>query len=1104
MIRRFLFRIFPLLWLLPCALTAAEGVTFSNVQIHPDGSFTYAGQLFRLTHWDTNWNPVAQDAGGMTPLPGFPEQTDDAALFEGNLQTGAGIIHVREEFRIVEDDALAIRITLQADPPVPTNLAALVLSLREEIWKGKSIRLDGEDVQLPEECDNLTIFYRNQFSSFELWSPDGLRNLRLASNAPIELQDSRKFPCVHEYNLRLPFPSDFGRSGRGVLELKLKKCSPRSSPIDIRSVVNRGFRDEVSGDGEGGWTDQGPGNDLAQFPTGTMNFGGINFEIINPSENDGNSCLVFQNNNLDCVEIPLNGKRIPYLCVLHAFAWVMGDVRCHVGDIEARYTDGTVSRFPVFNTVDGNDWWTPVPVQNGRLAWRGQNKSATVGVFLAAFKLEEKPVKTLVFLPEHPRVWMIAGLSASDAEPSPAFSEPPLIFEAGEIWRPLQWSREIEPGSILDFSERLNAPAGKYGRVVADRNGNWVFQNRPNQPIRFYGVNLSMHGGFPDKATAELVAKRFAAYGINAVRIHHHDNILTGGGSTGSELVPEWIDRLDYFFHCLKQRGIYMITDLYASRSLPAGAVPWLEHAAGMNEWKGALMVDAQARENHKKFVRNWLEHVNAYTGIAWKDDPALIAATNVNEGNFDHWLKEGSERTRRLFESHFEQFLSKHQFRKAEMTPEELEKLRITCIAELHRDFYLEMKQFVRSLGAEFPLTDLNMGSKPWNTLARGHYDFADNHFYVEHPTGIIPFRLENVSQIGKFGGPLTAMIPCRISGKPFTVTEFNWVFPARFRGESGVLTGAYAALQNWSGLWRYTYSHPERTLSEIDVPVTFDFNSDPINLLSDRIGQLLFVRGDVAAAGEGISILLPDEDPGALPEEYPESLEQLGLICHVESLPPGNDAEESDGLYPVTLTGDPDSTVPFDASAPDFFSRLSEETKFGEHVSALQEGVARSVTGELELNRDRGTFRVVTPRTEVMVHSEPGELNGKFLKSVTFFENSVLAVSSMDGAPLKTSGRMLILHLTDVMNSGGTFADSRRQIYISQGKLPLLGRYGRAVLELLTGTGEFELYAVDFSGRRISGPLEFEMAGDRLRFTADTFALDGEVVFAYELLRK
>ena len=137
-------------------------------------------------------------------------------------------------------------------------------------------------------------------------------------------------------------------------------------------------------------------------------------------------------------------------------------------------------------------------------------------------------------------------------------------------------------------------------------------------------------------------------------------------------------------------------------------------------------------------------------------------------------------------------------------------------------------------------------------------------------------------------------------------------------------------------------------------------------------------------------------------------------------------------------------------------------------------------------------------------MVHSEPGELNGHFLKTVTFFENSVLAVSSMDGAPLNASGRILILHLTDVMNSGGTFADSARQIYLEQGTLPLLGRYGRAELELLTGAGEFELYAVDFSGRRLGKALNFEMKGDRLCFTADTFALEGEVVFAYELLRK
>ena len=81
--------------------------------------------------------------------------------------------------------------------------------------------------------------------------------------------------------------------------------------VDLRGVATRAFADEVSGDGGGGWSDQGPTNDMSIFKSyGTQNFAGIEFDIINPKENDQKSCIMMKGRgDINCpsdIEIPVN------------------------------------------------------------------------------------------------------------------------------------------------------------------------------------------------------------------------------------------------------------------------------------------------------------------------------------------------------------------------------------------------------------------------------------------------------------------------------------------------------------------------------------------------------------------------------------------------------------------------------------------------------------------------------------------------------------------------------------------------------------------------------------------------------------------------------
>ena len=108
----------------------------------------------------------------------------------------------------------------------------------------------------------------------------------------------------------------------------------------------------------------------------------------------------------------------------------------------------------------------------------------------------------------------------------------------------------------------------------------------------------------------------------------------------------------------------------------------------------------------------------------------------------------------------------------------------------------------------------------------------------------------------------------------------------------------------------------------------------------------------------------------------------------------------------------------------------------------------------------------------------------------------------TSLDSRPLAESRRILVAHLTDLVNGGDTYEDESRTMLLRWGNPPHLVRAGTARLALALGSGDFHVYALDTSGERVR-EVPCRMHKGCLRFNADVAANPECATFLYEIVR-
>ena len=139
-------------------------------------------------------------------------------------------------------------------------------------------------------------------------------------------------------------------------------------------------------------------------------------------------------------------------------------------------------------------------------------------------------------------------------------------------------------------------------------------------------------------------AHRMAQLGFNLMRIHQHDapwaspNIFVNNGRTDTRhLDSRSLEKLDWWIKCLKDEGVYIWLDMMWNRTLTDGDGV----SIGFDEIKrqrglvyGFNYFNNDVRALMQEFQHQLLNHVNRYTRIAYKDDPAVVGVLITNEND--------------------------------------------------------------------------------------------------------------------------------------------------------------------------------------------------------------------------------------------------------------------------------------------------------------------------------------------------------------------------------------------------------------------------------------------------------------------------------------
>lgn len=197
--------------------------------------------------------------------------------------------------------------------------------------------------------------------------------------------------------------------------------------------------------------------------------------------------------------------------------------------------------------------------------------------------------------------------------------------------------------SLADNANAVRA--GSKGRVLL-KDGHLAFADGTR--FRIVGTALQWLAAFPDSASSVQLARRLRSMGINCVRFNTIDvsawpalgifdaneTKTLGAGLSASQMM-----KFDWLTHQLRENGIYYVLS-FQSIWTPKPGDGVIQPDSTSWGSRVPSMFNPVVQQIQRNIVRALLEHVNTFTGLAYKDDPAVAFVVAAEDASLTaHWL---------------------------------------------------------------------------------------------------------------------------------------------------------------------------------------------------------------------------------------------------------------------------------------------------------------------------------------------------------------------------------------------------------------------------------------------------------------------------------